>query len=169
MRAFADAMEGNFAVAIDPYRQMFQMDPANPMARLFYVWVLVLNRREDVAGSVLEDFPEEVRDTVPARLAFFLAHAAAGNATEALAAVTPRMEEVASTGADVFARMLAQGYAMAGMPERALFWLGTAVNRGFINYPFLAHHDPFFAPLRRQPRFEALMETVCSRWERFEA
>jgi TolB-like protein len=168
MRAFADAMEGNFAVAIDPYRQMFEMDPANPMARLFYVWVLVLNRRGDLARSVLEDFPEEVRDTVPARLAFFLARAAANNAAEASAAVTTRVEEVACTGADMFARMLAQGYAMAGMPERALFWLGTAVNRGFINYPFLAQHDPFFAALRREPGFEALMETVRNRWERFE-
>ena len=50
------------------------------MARLFYVWVLVLNRRTDAVRSVLETFPPELRDTVPARLACFLAHALAGNA-----------------------------------------------------------------------------------------
>ena len=80
MPAFADVLEGNVAAAIEPYRQMFEMDPGNPMARLFYVWVLVLNRRTDTVGAVLEAFPPEVRDTVPARLAFFLAHALAGNA-----------------------------------------------------------------------------------------
>ena len=65
MPAFADVMEGRFATAVKPYRQMFDMDPGNPMARLFYVWVLVLNGRAGEIGAVLEAFPREVRDTVP--------------------------------------------------------------------------------------------------------
>jgi hypothetical protein len=44
-----------------------------------------------------------------------------------------------------------------------------AVDRGFINYPFLAGHDPFFKPLRREPRFKRLLEIVRCRWEAFEA
>ena len=35
---FADLLEGNFAAALTPYRRMFEMDRANPMAALFYVW-----------------------------------------------------------------------------------------------------------------------------------
>ena len=54
------------------------------------------------------------------------------------------------------------------MPERALHWLAIAVDRGFINYPFLARHDPFFEGLRGQPRFQKLLETVRDRWEKFE-
>ena len=46
------------------------MDPGNPMARLFYVWTLALNRRTDAVESVLAGFPPEVSETVPARLAF---------------------------------------------------------------------------------------------------
>ena len=68
----------------------------------------------------------------------------------------------------MFPRIVAQGYALAGMSERALHWLAIAVDRGFINYPFLAQHDPFFERLRSQPRFQQLMETVRDRWERFE-
>ena len=83
MPAFADAMEGKFASAVEPYRQMCEMDPGNPMARLFYVWVLALNGRTDAVGPVLETFPPEVGHTVPARLACFLAHALAGNARDA--------------------------------------------------------------------------------------
>lgn len=90
--------------------------------------------------------------TVPARLACFLAHALAGNARDAHPAVTQEIGAVA-TAADMFPRILAQGYALAGMPERALHWLANAVDRGFINYPFLAQHDPFFGTLRGQPQF----------------
>jgi TolB-like protein/TPR repeat protein len=164
---FADASDGNFAAAIEPYRQMFEMDPGNPMARLFYVWILAVNRRKDDVHSIVGTFPPDVRDTVPARLAFFLAQALAGNSRDAQAMVTPEIEAVA-TAADVFPRLLAQGYALAGDPARALHWLAIAVDRGFINYPFLAWYDPFFESLRNDPRFQRLLETVRERWERFE-
>jgi TolB-like protein len=168
MPGFADILEGNFAAAVEPYRRMFEMDPGNPMARLFYLWVLILNRRTDAVGAILETFPPEVRDTVPARLAFFLAHALAGNADGVHATVTPDIE-AAAAATDVFARMLAQDYAVAGVPERALYWLETAIGRGFINYPFLARYDPFIQTLRTHPRFLELMEIARDRWERFEA
>ena len=166
MPAFADVMEGHFTAAVDPYRQMCEMDPGNPMARLFYVWALVLNRRIETVRSVLEAFPPDVRDTVPARLAFFLADALEGKVDKAHAAVM-QIESVA-TAADVFPRIIAQGYALIGMPERALHWLTITVDRGFINYPFLARHDPLLADLRSQPGFVRLMERVRERWERFQ-
>ena len=168
MPGFVDMMDGNFAAAVEPYRQMFEMDPGNPMARLFYIWILILNRRTDAVGAILEAFPPEVRDTVPARLAFFLANAFAGSSDGVDATLTPEVE-AAATATDLFSRFLAQGYALAGMPERALYWLEIAVGRGFINYPFLAQHDPFLQSLRAHPRFLQLMETVRDRWERFEA
>ena len=67
----------------------------------------------------------------------------------------------------MFPRIIAQGYALAGMPEQALHWLAIAVDRGFINYPSLAEHDPFFERLRGQRRFQELLETVRDR-EKFE-
>lgn len=33
---WADVLEGEFDRAIDPYHEMFKMDPGNPMARLFF-------------------------------------------------------------------------------------------------------------------------------------
>jgi eukaryotic-like serine/threonine-protein kinase len=71
-------------------------------------------------------------------------------------------------GADVLPRIVAHGYALAGMSDCAVHWLEIAVDRGFINYPFLAHHDPIFARLGGEPRFKTLLETVHDRWERFE-
>jgi len=168
MPAFADIMEGNFAAAVRPYRQMLQMDPLNPMARLFLIWVLILNRRRDEAKTILAGFAAPALESVPARVALFLAHAAAGENDKALSALNPQVESVAGAS-DMFARFLAQGFAWAGMHAAALKWLQTAVARGFINYPFLARHDPSFRSLRGDPRFTELLADVRDRWKRFTA
>lgn len=168
MPAFADILEGKFAGAVRPYERMLEMDPANPMARLFYVWVLLLNRRVNEAETVFAQFPAELVGSVPARLARFLVCAAANKGQEAQAALGPRLECVAGAS-DVFPRLLAQGFAWAGMRAPALKWLRTAVDRGFINYPFLARHDHSFKALRTDPKFRELLEVVRVRWERFVA
>jgi hypothetical protein len=48
-------------------------------------------------------------------------------------------------------------------------WLAIAVDRGFVNYPFLAYHDPYLESLRGLPQFQQLMSTVRDRWEAFDA
>jgi TolB-like protein len=168
MPGWADALEGNFASAVEPYRQMFDMDPGNPMARLFYVWILAANRRSNDVTAIVKTWPAQLLDTFPARLACFLTQSLAGNRSGALAMLTPEIEAGANT-TDVFPRLLAEGYALAGLPERAIHWLRIAVDRGFINHPFLAQHDPFLENLRSDPRFTQLMNTVRERWEKFEA
>ena len=106
------------------------MDPGNPMARLFYVWVLLLNRRIDDAAPILESFPAEVRDTVPARIAAFLAAAISENGRDGqLPPITPDMEAAASA-TDVFARLLADAYALAGLSALSIRWIEVAIERG---------------------------------------
>lgn len=168
MPGFADILEGRFESVEAPYRQMFEMDRDNPMARLFYIWVLILTKRTDAVGPIVESFPAQERATVPARIALFLALALSGDAERAHGAVTPDIELLAAAS-DVFARLLAHGYALAGMPDRALHWLDVAIGRGFINYPFLAEHDPLLASLRGHPRFQELLAIARERWVRFEA
>ena len=164
---FADASEGDLESAIEPYRQMLEMDPNNPMARLFYVWVLALNGHHDALVRVLDGFSVVERDTVPSRVARFLAGAIVTREKEAFDLVSPEVEAVAATN-DVFARFLAEGYAMAGAVESAIRWLSVAVDRGYINYPFLARYDPCFEPVRGHPQFRQLIEVVRGRWQRFE-
>jgi len=169
MPAFASLLDGDVAGAIGPYREMFEMDPGNPMARLFYVWVLLLNRRIDAAVPILESFPVEVRDTVPARIAFFLAAAFSENGRDSqLPPITPDMEAAASA-TDVFARLLADAYALAGVSASSIRWIEVAIERGFINYPFLSRWDPCLENVRSDSRFVALMEVVRERWVRFES
>ena len=146
---------------------MFEMDRGNPMTRLFYLWVLLLADRGELVPSILEGFPAEVRDTVPARLAFFLAAAMdEGRGDRSLPSVS-REIEAAAEASDVFARMLAGGYARAGHTDAAMRWLEAAVARGFINHHFLARVDPFLVSLRGERRFEQLMDVVHERGQQF--
>jgi non-specific serine/threonine protein kinase len=147
---------------------MFEMDPSNPMARLFYVWVLILNERRADAAALVSEMPLDVRETVAGRLTMFLMQAVSGSVGEAESAVAPVMETMAG-GGELFPRMLAEGWAVGGEPARALDWLEIAVRRGFINYLFLTRHDPFLAGVRTHPRFAEIAERVRERWERFES
>lgn len=60
---------------------------------------------------------------------------------------------------------LGQAYAMNGEAELALPWLSRGVERGFINYPYIAHHDRLIDSLRQHPGFEALLARVRREWE----
>ena len=55
-------------------------------------------------------------------------------------------------------------YAKLGETDHALDWLENAVNRGFLNYPFLSADDPFLESLRTTVRFQALMKSVAVKW-----
>ena len=69
----------------------------------------------------------------------------------------------------MFPRMLAQGFALAGRSAPALHWLQCAIERGFINYPYLARHDPTFRTLRQDAGFKRLLALARTRWEAFAA
>lgn len=168
MPAFADVMEGKLAAALGPYREMFELDRANPMARLFYTWILLMNRRQSQAAALAAACPADLRASLPAQLMGFLVLAWAGKVRQAQGVLSAQLE-AAGRATDVFARFLAQGFAFAGEREAALQWLRTATERGFINYPYLARHDPAFKALRADPRFKELLRAVRKRWQAFQA
>ncbi len=80
--------------------------------------------------------------------------------------MTPALETAASWQ-EHLARVIAEAYAQLGCADDALRWLRASVDRGMINYPFLSRHDVFLEPIRRDSRFQQLMEGVKHRWEDF--
>ena len=56
----------------------------------------------------------------------------------------------------------------SAMRDEAVGWLRGGLERGFINHPLLAEHDPFLAGLRGEPAFQALLGEVEERWNAFE-
>jgi TolB-like protein/Flp pilus assembly protein TadD len=167
MPAWADVLEGRFAAAVAPYGEMFAMDPANPMARLFYAWVQLLAGQAAEARSLVAAFPVELLESVPGRIARFLVLMHDGAPEQAQSLLSPPTQ-AAALASEVFARLIAQGYAWGGLAAPALQWLRRAADRGFINHPYLTRHDPCFARLRHTAEFAALAADIHERWRRFE-
>jgi disulfide oxidoreductase YuzD len=63
---------------------------------------------------------------------------------------------------------VADAFALLNEKKEALDWLENAVNRGFINYPFINEYDSFLENIRGEERFKKLMERVKHEWEHFE-
>lgn len=164
---WADALEGDFVAAVGPYREMYDMDPGNPMARLFLLWILASANRNDEAIAIAEGFSEQTVGTLPGQVAGLFAAGLRGDSIDGDGGLSLDAEAMANTS-DVIPRLLAQAYALCGQASLAIVWLGRAVERGFINYPFLAQHDPLLAPIREEPGFQAILRDVERRWERFD-
>ncbi len=163
---WAAVLDGDPASALGPYRDMYEMDPGNPVGRLFYIWVLALNGEKERAVELEGGFSDMTRATLPGQVAGLLVTAlAAPDDFPALAQPDPG--HLPPT--DMFPRLLAQANALAGQPDQAVTWLQQAVSRGFINYPYLARHDPALTSLLEFKPYQDLLETVRKRWEAFDA
>lgn len=66
-----------------------------------------------------------------------------------------------------FAQFMVDVYALAGMDKEALHWLTKAMKVGFINYPFLAYHDPFLNSFRERKEFREVISSVKREHEVF--
>lgn len=168
MPGFVDLMDGDFQAAVRPYREMFEMDPTNPMARLFYVWVLALAGRVSAAITIANTRPVPAADSLAGRVTTFLSLSLSREGDESPTVLASEVEAL-THAPDVFPRFLAHGYAWRGMTEEAMRWLSVAADRGFINYPFVAEHDPAFRHLTADPRCQSVFENIRTRWESFEA
>jgi eukaryotic-like serine/threonine-protein kinase len=94
-------------------------------------------------------------------------HALRGNKAQALEIVTD--EWTGPAWQDYWIPYtVAQGYALLGETAEALRWLEHAVDKGWINYPYLSEVDPWLQNIRSDPRFEELMRRVKREWEEFE-
>ncbi len=164
---WADSLEGKFDEAVGPYREMFEMDPGNPMARLFLVWILASAQRNEEAIAVAEGFTDETAGSLAGQVAGLFAKGLRGETIEGDGGLSLDAEALAYTS-DIIPRLLSQAYALLGQPGLAIAWLGKAVERGFINYPYMANHDPLWALLRDEPGFRVVLRDVEKRWEQFD-
>lgn len=160
-------MAGEIDRAFPPFERAFEMEPGNPVVRLFHGQLLAFAGRREEAVERLASLAEEAGESLFGQLACFYSRALEGRKREALAAMSEE-SRAAAAGDPEYAWMVAECYALAGEEAEALSWLGKAVARGFINYPMLAEHDPLLVGLRGSEGFQSLLEGVRERWGAFE-
>jgi tetratricopeptide (TPR) repeat protein len=166
--AFARFVSGRLAESEQAARRAIGLaDPGNPV-RTYIACALAGVGRRDEAIAILDDVSAALGGSPYGSLSGFFARALQGDADGAVGHVTPLLEQSARW-VEYLAWILADGYALIGQRDRAMYWLREAVREGLINYPLLAQRDPFLESLRGEPAYETLMQQLRRRWQAFDA
>jgi serine/threonine protein kinase len=157
-------MEGRFDLALTPYRHMYETDPENPVFLYYYAQILAYTDDVETALSIIDRLVAIMPEHPYAMLSRCFGYALRKESEKMEASVTPDVVEMARNDLS-HAWYMAVCYSIAGKTQTALDWLETAVDLGFVNYPFLADKDRHLEPLRKEERFQELMQRVRSMWE----
>ncbi len=159
-------MEGNFVGALVSIPKMFKMEPENLFYGVIYTNFLTRTQRFEEAYPIIDMLVKAAPQTYFAQLALFRKLALQGKKKEALKIMTPELKDWVRWD-ERFSWEIAASYALLDQKREALDWLENAVDRGFINYPFLNEYDPLLENIRSEDGFERLMKRVKHEWESF--
>jgi hypothetical protein len=101
-----------------------------------------------------------------AKMMLFLQHALQGQSEKIEAILTDDFVQTAWRDLQ-YSSLVATYYAMLDQKDNALKWLTNSVDRGFINYPFLAKYDPFLSECSEYAPIQKLLRRVKREWENF--
>ncbi len=167
-KTFLDVMGGRFDAPSEEVTKWFRLEPQTPAALQFCALSLTYCSRYDEArelirGNVRADLEDQIT-----RMTLLLEGALDGDSSRFHEIVTEDFEKWARRDPQ-YSYFVADFHALAGLKEEALDWLSNAVDRGFINYPFIAEHDPLLEPIRGEPRFRDIAVRAKHEWEHFDA
>ena len=146
----------------------FRMEPQNPGA-LFNcaLFLAYCSRYEEARELIRGNLQADLEDFVT-RLTLLLEGALDGDRSRFQEIVTEDFRRTARRDLE-FSYFVAGIHALAGLKEEALDWLSNAVDRGFINYPFIAEHDRLLESIRGEPQFRDIAARAKHEWENFDA
>jgi len=158
---------GRFDLAKPPILDMYNLVPESSMWQFWKSLVLVYNELpQEALDFIVKHVKEPAQDTI-AQLSIFLKYVLRGKKDKIPQLLN--LEFVMAAKRDCqFAWHVASFYAYLSDKKEALDWLEIAIERGFINYPFLSEHDKLMYCIRGDRRFKKLMERVKHEWENFE-
>jgi len=159
--------DGDYDEAMRWTQRSVDVDPGNPTHRMLLAQTLAANGRKEEAIAILHRVSSDAPAMAWARLASALGFALAGDRQQVLNVLTPDLREAARWD-DIFSWWMADSFALVGETEAAIDSVERMIDLGIVNYPFLAEYEPFFTPLRSEPRFGRLVEQARERWNAFE-
>jgi len=165
--AFSHWLDGRFEVALEVLERACKVDPSNPVFEFLKVEFLVPMGRHEEAFALADRAEKDERLTIVHRLALLLRYALVGEREKALSWLPPEALQTCRRDFQ-YSSCVACAYVMLGDADSALDWLENAVELGFLNYRYLGGIDPLLAPLRGDPRFQALMARAREMQAEFE-
>ena len=167
LQGYSYFYDGRFALALDPHRKWYQSDPENPVKEFLYALTLAYNNAFDEVFSIIEKCAKADPNNVLSKFGLLLKYGLLKDREKAFQIMTPDFRKTCQRDAE-WSYLVADAFALLDEKREALDWLENAVNRGFINYPFINEYDTFLANIRGEERFKKLMERVKYEWEHFE-
>jgi serine/threonine protein kinase/tetratricopeptide (TPR) repeat protein len=158
--------KGEFERARESLEKVYQTDKENPLFLWQYGRILASCDAVDMAVAVFETSASKSRLGL-ANMSRLFAIALREKKEDLLRSIDSPMQKWAQRDWMV-SFWIAECLALIGDREKALEWLESAVNLGFVNYPFINTHDPFLSNIRNETRFKLLMDHVKHAWENFE-
>jgi adenylate cyclase len=153
---FSRWLDGDYGAALEVLDRAWRADPSAAVLDSLRILLLIPMGRHDEVFALTKRIEDDQRSTIDHRCALFLRYALVGEREKALSWMSP--EALATSRRDMqYSWWVACGYALLGDANSALDWLENAVERGFLNHRYLAEIDPILAPLRSDPRFQAVV------------
>jgi eukaryotic-like serine/threonine-protein kinase len=157
---------GQYKLAAEQLRQIYQADPENHIFRLFYAWTLTYTGQIDEAFSIIDHSAKTAPNSVFTKFGLLLKYGLLKERERAFREMTIDFEKTCKRDHQ-WSYLVAVPLALVDARKESLDWLENAVNKGFINYPEL-ERDPYLANIRGEERFKKLLERVKYEWEHFE-
>ena len=162
-------LDGRFEDAAAWFRKYLEkVEPGNPILLWWLGQSLAQAGRDEEAKAVFEQ-AVATKAGIISDICTLYCLAAAGDRSgvqEALDANT-LLQEAAKTD-EYFPNFIAACLALVGDHHGAVDWLDRSIAWGFSNHRFLSEHSRLHAPLRGDPRFEAMMEHAREKQRAFE-
>jgi non-specific serine/threonine protein kinase len=159
--------DGQFGLALDPCRKWYQSDPENPIKEFLYALSLAYTKAFEKAFSIIEKCAKADPDNAVSKFGLLLKYGLQKDRENAFKIMTPDFRKTCLRDWE-WSYYVADAFALLDEKKEALDWLENAVNRGFINYPFINSYDFFLENIRSEERFKKLMERVKYEWEHFD-
>jgi len=167
LQGFSYLYDGQFGLALDPFRKWYQSGPESPNKQNVYAQILAYNKVFDEAFSIVDQSAKATPNNALTKLGLLLKYGLLKDKEKTFREMTSDFQKTCQRDSE-WAFQVAEAFALLDEKKEALDWLENAVNRGFINYPFISELDPFLANIRGEERFKKLMERVKYEWEHFE-
>ncbi|MFQ6612493.1 MAG: adenylate/guanylate cyclase domain-containing protein [Fidelibacterota bacterium] len=163
-----DLVEGRSDSAVKYVKKWLDMDPQNPAALFFNAQFLAYNRRFDDARALVAENVQVGWNDAFTQASLLVKFAVEGDIKRIEDQITGEMFKTWRRDHQ-FSYYIAGILALAGRKKAALDWLANAIDRGFINYPFIARYDQLIDPIRGESQFKNLLDKAKHEWEHFEA
>jgi serine/threonine protein kinase/Tfp pilus assembly protein PilF len=155
---------GENKTALTLIENAYRMAPDNPGVQFYYCVILAYTGQTEKSFNIAEQSIEQTPDIVYSKLSILLKYALQQNKDNIDSIMTEDFQSVVIT--DYSSEFwIAVIYSLIHDKEAALTWLEKAVQDGYVNYPRLAEKDPFLENIRKEARFQALLDRVKKQWE----